>query len=91
MMKKIGIEVAQDEYVLNNLPSIPQKYLKSQDIKIVVGTGVKTAPIFSLPEKSKEKFSKETPRYALIMDTLKLFWPQPLRKGSSNIYHQKYL
>ena len=61
MILKTGMEVSQYYTVFNYRPPIPQKDLKPQDRKIVAGPGMKPAPIFFLPEHSKEKFGKETP------------------------------
>ena len=41
MMLKTGFELDQYYTVFNYRPPIPQKYLESQDITIVSGTGMK--------------------------------------------------
>ena len=43
---------------------------------MVEGPGGNLAPIyFSHRQNSKEKFLKETPPYALIMENLENYWP----------------
>ena len=46
MMLKTGMEVPQDYSFFNYRPPRPQKDLKSQDITIVVGPGMKPEPHF---------------------------------------------
>ena len=67
---------------------------------MVEGPGGNLAPIyFSHRQNSKEKFLKETPPYALIMENLENYWPPQwirlvvtqvgkLWRGSSNLEHQ---
>ena len=65
-------------------PPRPQKDVKSQDRKIVAGTGVKPAPNVFLPGNSKEKFGKETPPGVLIMDNLEILLAATLYKARGN-------
>ena len=71
MMMKTGMELNQDYTFLNYGPPRPQKYLKPQDRTIVAVPGMKPEPNFVLPGHIKQKFGKETPPDALIMDNLK--------------------
>ena len=65
-----GMEVTQNYSFLNYRPPIPHKYLKQQYRTIFTGTGMNLTPKCVHPGYSKEKFGKETPPDALIMDNL---------------------
>ena len=75
-----------DQYytVFNYRPPIPQKYLKSQDIKNSVRDRDKVAPKFVLSRHSKEKTEKFTSLDALIMDNLEKSLATTVDKARGN-------
>ena len=83
MMMKIGMEVAQDYTVFNYGSAIPQKDLNPQDITIVAGPGMKPSPK-KLPGHIREKFWKETPPDAFIMDNLETLLAPTVDKACGN-------
>ena len=62
MILKTRLEVAQDYTVFNYVPPIPQKDLKSQDIKILAGPGMKTTTIFFSQGTATIKLVSNPPR-----------------------------
>ena len=54
MMLKTGLEVAQYYTVFNYGPTSPHKYLNSQDITIVSGTGMKQHQFSPLRTRQRE-------------------------------------
>ena len=84
MMLKTGLEVDQYYTVFNYGPPSPQKDLKSQEITVVSGPGMKPAPIFSLPGHRREKTEMETPPDTMIMDNLETSLATTVDKGRGN-------
>ena len=82
---KTGMEVAQYYTVFKYRPPSSQKYLKYQCRIIVSHIGMKPEPIFLYPRAHKEKFGKETPSYALIMDNLETLLATTVYKACGNV------
>ena len=69
MILMIGMKVAQYYNVFNYVPSIPYNNVKYQDRTIVAGIRLIWHQFF-LPGNIKDKFGKDIPPDALLMDYL---------------------